>query len=178
MRRAGSPASRLSSRALAWRLGVFVVGVLALVNGTVQGRDEHWPLAPMGQYAFSVPDDGEVRSPGVVADTADGRRDVVVPLTSDGVGVRRAEIEAQVPQIVADPSRLQGLAVQAAARHPGWSRYLRLRLVDDVTLLRDGRVAGTERRVLASWTVTDPEDPGRASEPPTAMPHPASGATR
>lgn len=154
----GSPVATLGRGALAWRVGLLAVGVVVVTRGTLVGREEDWPVGPMGQYAFRVPDDSEVHSPGVEADTADGRT-VMVPLSASGVGVRRAEIEAQGAMIRRDPSRLQAVAVQAAARHPRWSRYLRLRLIDDVTVLRDGRVAGTERRVLASWTVVDPAGP-------------------
>ncbi|GMA85207.1 hypothetical protein GCM10025868_04570 [Angustibacter aerolatus] len=84
---------------------------------------------------------------------------VRVPLTSDGVGLRRAELESQVGTIERDPSRLQDVAVQAAARHPEWPRYAVLRLEDTVTHLRDGRVAETTHEVLATWRVVDPEHP-------------------
>jgi hypothetical protein len=112
----------------------------------------------MSQYAFSVPDDGEVSSRYVEADTVDGATQRV-PLTPGGVGVRRAEIEGQLPRIVRDPSMLQSLAVAAAEKHSEWPRYARLRLAVQITHLRDGRVAGTERQVLATWTVPDPQHP-------------------
>jgi hypothetical protein len=144
--------------ALAWRGLALAAGAALVTAGTVVGDDGQWPFGPMSQYAFSVPDDGEVSSRYVEADTVDGAT-LRVPLTSGGVGVRRAEIEGQLPRIVRDPSMLQALAVAAYERHPGWPRYARLRLRVQVTHLRDGRVAGTEDQVLATWTVPDPEHP-------------------
>ncbi|MGL5858202.1 MAG: hypothetical protein ACRC35_07350 [Angustibacter sp.] len=150
--------ARLSRRAFGWRVLVLALGVAAVTRGTLSGRDEDWPFGPMGQYAFYVPPDSEISSPGVEADTIAGQT-VRVPLTADGVGIRRAEIEAQVPRIIADPSRLQAVAVQAAVRHPRWPRYRALRLVDDVTVLRGGRVVDRVTRVLAEWRVVDPAAP-------------------
>jgi hypothetical protein len=151
-------AGRLTRRGYAWRLLLLVVGAVALLLGTLVGSDREWPFGSMGQYAFSVPDDGDVHSPQVEAITVDGVL-VPVPLTPGGIGLRRAEIEDQVQLIRADPSRLQALAVAAARRHPEWPRYRVVRLVDDVTHLRDGRVAGTSHDVLAAWSVLDPPDP-------------------
>jgi hypothetical protein len=148
----------LTVRGYRWRLALLAVGSVALLLGTLVGSDREWPFGSMGQYAFSVPDDGDVHSPQVEAVTVDGDR-VPVPLTPGGVGLRRAEIEDQVQLIKADPSRLQALAVAAARRHPQWARYAQVVLVDDVTHLRDGRVSGTTHEVLASWTVVDPADP-------------------
>ncbi|WP_426566804.1 hypothetical protein ACPPVT_09835 [Angustibacter sp. McL0619] len=155
---------RLGGRSLAWRLTLMAVGSVALVLGTTVGSDLEWPFGSMGQYAFSVPDDGDVHSPGVEADTVDGQT-VQVPLTPSGVGVRRAEVEAQQHLIQGDPSRLQAIAVAAAARHPNWPRYRTLRVVDDVTHLREGRVAGTSHDVLATWDVVDPEHPQPVGTP-------------
>jgi hypothetical protein len=149
---------RLGPVGLAWRSVVLVVGAAAVTAGSVVGDDGHWPFGPMSQYAFSVPDDGAVSSRYVMADTVDGTTQRV-PLTSGGVGVRRAEIEGQLPRIQHDPSMLQDLAVAAYRMHPDWPRYARLRVEEQVTRLRGGRVAGTEHRVLASWTVPDPERP-------------------
>ncbi|GAA4353874.1 hypothetical protein [Angustibacter luteus] len=148
----------MSRASYAWRLTLLLVGSVALLLGTLVGSDREWPFGSMGQYAFSVPDDGQVNSPGVEAVTVDGDT-VRVPLTPGGVGLRRAEIEDQAKLIQADPARLQDIAVAAARRHPEWPRYREVRLVDDVTHLHDGRVAGTTHEVLATWTVVDPLDP-------------------
>ena len=148
----------MSRTGFAWRLTLLLVGSVALVLGTVFGSDKEWPFGSMGQYAFSVPDDGDVHSPGIEAVTVDGAT-VRVPLSSDGVGIRRAEIEAQLAGFRAQPARLQDIAVQAYRRHPEWPRYAQLRLVDDVTHLRDGRVTGTSHDLLATWTVVEPSEP-------------------
>ncbi len=149
---------RLHRFGRAWRSAALLLLVVLIVRGTLVGRDEDWPFAPMGQYAFSVPDNGEIRSPIIEAVTVAGKT-VPVPLSADGVGVRRAEIEGQIPAIEKEPWRLQALAVQAAQRHPQWPRYATVRLVDNVTQLRGGRVADRRREVLATWSVVNPADP-------------------
>lgn len=146
---------RLSRTGLAWRV-VVALGVVTLaVNGSVRGNDVQWPFAPMSQFAFGVDLDGAIRSTYVEADTSAGTT-VRVPLTAGGVGLGRAEVEGQLPRLVADPSLLQSIAVAAARRHPGWPRYTRLRLRQEVSDLRGGEVVSTRTERLADWTVVDP----------------------
>lgn len=146
---------QLSRTGLAWRV-VVALGVVTLaVNGSVRGNDVQWPFAPMSQFAFGVDLDGAIRSTYVEADTSAGTT-VRVPLTAGGVGLGRAEVEGQLPRLVADPSLLQSIAVAAARRHPGWPRYTRLRLRQEVSDLRGGEVVSTRTERLADWTVVDP----------------------
>ncbi len=148
-------ARRLSRAGLAWRAAV-TLGVVGLaVNGSVRGNDVQWPFAPMSQFAFGVNLDGQIRSTYVEADTTAGTT-VRVPLTAGGVGLGRAEVEGQLPRLVADPALLQSIAVAAARRHPGWPRYTRLRLRQEVNDLRGGEVVSTHTERLADWTVVDP----------------------
>ncbi len=156
-------ATDLPSWSRNWRICVLILGVFGIVRGTLIGQDVDWPLAPMGQYAFSVPDDGQVHSPGLEGQTVAGEW-VRIPLTADGVGVRRAEIESQLPDFQNNPAKLQALAAQAARRHPKWPRYRALRLIDDLTQLREGRVSGTSREVLATWVVQNPDNPAERPE--------------
>ncbi len=148
--------ARLGRAALAWRaaLGLLVVGLA--VNGSVRGDDVQWPFAPMSQFAFGVDLDGVIRSTYIEADTTAGTT-VRVPLTAGGVGLGRAEVEGQLPRLVADPSLLQSIAVAAATRHPRQPRYVRLRLRQEVSRLDAGVVTSTRTEQLAEWAV----DPGR-----------------
>lgn len=146
---------RLSRAGLGWRAAVALAVVGLAVNGSVRGNDVQWPFAPMSQFAFGVDLDGQIRSTYVEADTTAGTT-VRVPLTAGGVGLGRAEVEGQLPRLVADPALLQSIAVAAARRHPGWPRYTRLRLRQEVSDLHGGEVVSTHTERLADWTVVDP----------------------
>ena len=42
---------RLSRRGRAWRVGVALAGIAALVHGTVADSDDYFPFGSMAQYA-------------------------------------------------------------------------------------------------------------------------------
>lgn len=142
----------LRAPARAWRLAATAAVLLGLAYGTIWGSDQHFPFGPMVQFAFSVDPDGQIRSVFIEADTTTGTR-VRVPLTSEGVGIPRAEIEGQLPQIERDPSLLQGIAVAQRRRHPDQAQYLRLYLMVEITQLQDRRPAGQSVDQLAVWEV-------------------------
>src|SRR3954463_16422014 len=97
---------RLSPRGFTLR-AIFTIGTLAaLAVGTFHGSNQLFPAGPMTQYAFYIAPNGVVISNTMWADTTDGRR-VHVQLNAAGVGVKRADIEAQLPAIIADPSLLR-----------------------------------------------------------------------
>ncbi|HJY24930.1 MAG TPA: hypothetical protein VJ649_04560, partial [Actinomycetes bacterium] len=97
------PVRRLTRRGALVRLAAVSAGLGILLYGTVRGTDDMFPFGPLVQYAFSVDPNGEIRSTFIEADTDDGNV-VRVPLSLDGVGIKRAEIEGQLTKIVADPS--------------------------------------------------------------------------
>lgn len=144
--------ARLTAPSRAWRLAATAAVLLGLAYGTIWGADRHFPFGPMVQFAFSVDPNGQIRSVFIEADTTAGTR-VQVPLTSEGVGIPRAEIEGQLPQIERDPSLLQAIAVAQRRRHPDQPQYRRLYLMVDVTRLVDRRPAGHEIDQLAVWDV-------------------------
>ena len=150
---------RLPRAGLLWRSVVAVAFLALLLLGTLQGNDDRWPFAPMSQYAFAVDLDGEIRSTSIEAVTTAGVR-TVVPLSPDGVGLRRAEVEGQLPRFVAEPALLEAVAAAYARRHPGRPRYVRLELRQSVSRLVDGVVVGAPQDVvLAAWDVPDPQHP-------------------
>ncbi len=133
--------------------------VVVLGFGTAIGDDQWWPFGPMTMFGFEVDPNAQVHSLGVEADTVAGRR-VVVPLGTGGIGLERAEIEGQHEQLVAEPKRLQAVAVAAARSLPHAPRYRTIYLVDTVQQLKDGSADGAPvRRVLATWQVVDPAHP-------------------
>jgi hypothetical protein len=144
--------TRLSGRAFAWRAAALLGGAALALAGTVAGNDDRWPFAPMSQFAFRTDPDGVVESTWIEALTTDGRR-VRVPLGSGGVGIGRAEIEGQLPRIVADPSLLQGVADAWARLHPDRPGYVRLWLHQTVYPLSGGAAGAPHLDTLATWEV-------------------------
>jgi hypothetical protein len=111
-----------------------------------------FPAGPMTQYAFYVSPNGSVDSITVWADTTAGTH-VPVQLNASGVGIKRADIEIQLPRIEQDPSRLQAIADAERRLHPSQPGYTKLYVVDTGVQLRD-RVPGAKTsRVLVTWTV-------------------------
>lgn len=145
---------RLSRPARAWRLGVALAGIAALVHGTLADSDDYFPFGSMAQYATAHDLDGQVRSTYVLADTENGLQRVRVPLNATGTGIGRAEVEGQLGRILAEPSLMQTIADAYRELHPDRDQYTTLYLMRDTYQLRDGYQAGqpvTEQ--LAEWDV-------------------------
>jgi hypothetical protein len=141
---------RLSLASLAWRIGATMLGIGLLLNGSLRMSDDVWPFGPMSQYAFSPARDAIIVITRVEGLLADGRR-LDLPLRVEKAGISRAEIEARIPQITADPSLLRSVADGWTSRHPNEPPLLRVWLVQDQTRLVDGRVGPTRLIELASW---------------------------
>lgn len=144
--------NRLGRWGVAWRLAAAVLGIGLVVNGSVRMSDDVWPFGPMSQYAFSPAEDSTIVITRVEGSFVDGRR-ADLPLRIGTVGISRAEIEARIPQIQADPSLLRAVAEGWAARHPDAPALDTVWLVQDETRLVDGRKGPTRLVELASWTV-------------------------
>src|ERR1700712_1340913 len=75
-----------------------VVLVFALLGwGSWKADDDAFPVGPFVMFAFTTPPDGEVRSAAVEAVDVTGQRLPVV-LEPEEVGLRRAEMEGQIPR--------------------------------------------------------------------------------
>ena len=142
----------ISRPGLAWRVGVALLGIGLLVNGSLRMSDDVWPFGPMSQYAFSPPADDTIVITRVEGRLADDRR-IELPLRVSTAGISRAEIEARIPAIVADPSLLRGVVEGWSSRHPDEPPVRQVWLVQDVTELSRGRPTGASRQDLATWTV-------------------------
>ena len=146
------PVRPISRLGLGWRVGVALVGVALLVNGSLRMSDDVWPFGPLSQYAFSPSDNDAIVITRVEGRLADGRR-IDLALRPGVSGIGRAEVEARIPQITADPSLLRSVADGWMRNHPGEPRIEQVWLVQDRTRLVGGRKGPTELDELATWTV-------------------------
>jgi hypothetical protein len=132
------------------RLGASVAVVALLLAGTVHGEDDDFPFGPFRMYATRQRLDGRTSWYRVEAVTAQGDS-VFVP--GAAYGLRRAELEGQLPRFVADPALLSELAVAHARRRPDDPALVELRLVKRSQQLADGRPAGEPvDEVVAVWS--------------------------
>jgi hypothetical protein len=143
----------LTRRGRVLRLAATAAAGAAVVYGTVTGAEKMFPAGPMTQYAFYVAPDGKVDSIQVFADTTAGTR-VPVHLSPSGVGIKRADIEIQLPAIERNPSLLRTIAVAQRRLHPDQPQYVRLYVVDTVIPLRHRVPQPARTVVLVTWTVT------------------------
>lgn len=142
----------ISRWSLAWRIAVALLGIALLLNGSLRMSDDVWPFGPLSQYAFSPPRDATIVITRVEGQLADGRR-IDLPLRVESAGISRAEIEARIPEITADPSLLRSVVGGWTARHPREPAIRQVWLVQDETHLVDGRRGPTRLVELASWEV-------------------------
>lgn len=136
-----------------WRIGVTLAGIALLLNGSLRMSDDAWPFGPLSQYAFSPQPDDTVVITRVEGRLADGRR-IDLPLRVGVSGISRAEIEARIPAIEADPSLLAGVAAGWERQHPRQPAVRELWLVQDVTTVEQGRRGGSTSVELAHWVVS------------------------
>jgi hypothetical protein len=152
-REAAAQALPLTGRGRVLRLVMTAAAGAAIVYGTVTGAEKMFPAGPMTQYAFYVAPDGQVESIQVFADTTAGTH-VPVHLSPSGVGIKRADIEIQLPAIERNPSLLRTIAVAQRRLHPGQPQYVRLYVVDTIIPLHNRVPQPSRTEVLVSWTVT------------------------
>jgi hypothetical protein len=148
----GQPVRPISRAGLGWRVAAAAAGIALVLHGSLRGSDDLWPFGPLSQYAFSPPEDATIVITRVEGRLADGRR-IDLPLRVSKAGISRAEIEARIPELTADPSLLRSVADGWTARNPGQPPLQQLWLVQDETRLVEGRKGSTQLRELATWVV-------------------------
>jgi hypothetical protein len=121
------------------RLVATLIGVALLLAGTVVGTDDDFPFGPFRMYATTDRLDAPVADTRVEAVDATGAHLV---LTENDTGIRRAEIEGQLPRFVADPAQLATVAAAYAQRHPGARSLTEVSVVIRWHELRRGRPTG------------------------------------
>jgi hypothetical protein len=140
----------MSRASYAWRIAATLLGVGLLLSGSLRMSDDAWPFGPLSQYAFSPAKDATIVITRVEGLLADGRR-VDLPLRVETAGISRAEIEARIPQITADPALLRSVSDGWTSRHRKEPALRRVWLVQDQIRLVDGRVGPTRLVELAAW---------------------------
>jgi len=143
------PISRWS---LGWRVAAALIGIGALLNGSLRMSDDGWPFGPLSQYAFSPAADSSIVITRVEGQLADGRR-IDLPLRVGVSGISRAEIEARIPRITADPALLGSVVDGWTARQPDEPELLQVWLVQDETHLVRGRQGPIRLVELVTWVV-------------------------
>jgi hypothetical protein len=143
---------RLSGPGRLARIAFTVMLLGAIGYGSVWGRDPVFPVGPMSQYARYVPPDGTVLSTTVWADTTAGTH-VPVQLNAHGVGVKRADIEAQLPAILRNPGLLATISTAQRRLHPSQPQYTRLFVVQATIQLHNRVPVSRTVRTLVTWTV-------------------------
>jgi hypothetical protein len=146
----GGAPGRLGRRARALRLAVVVAVLGLLAWGSWKADDDAFPVGPFVMFAFTTPPDGEVRSAAVEAVDVQGHRSPVV-LEPGEVGLRRAEMEGQIPRVVAHPQLLGALADAHARLRPSAPDWQQVDLVEHRVQLRNGHAVGETTVVLATW---------------------------
>jgi len=122
------------------RLTVGALALAAVLAGTLWGQDDDFPVGPFRMYATSAKPTGTVRIAELWGVRPDGTR---VLLQAHDVGLRRAELEGQLPRFRKDPSLLAALATPA---------YVEIRLEERERRIVDRRVQPHQKRILvASW---------------------------
>ena len=125
------------------RVAAALLVAVGLLYGTLWGSDADFPIGPFRMYSTSRDLDEPVGDTQVYAVNSRGER---FNFTSAFHGMRRAEIEGQLPRFEADPSLLAGLAQAYASRFPARPAINEIRVVVNWIEIADGRPTGT------SWT--------------------------
>lgn len=146
-----APALTTSGRIVRWA-GVGIVLAL-VVAGTLYGQDDHFPFGPFRMYATANDGNRPVKSTRMEGVRADGDR---VRLSGGAMGMRRAEIEGQLPRLTHDPQLLGALATAYAERHPDAPKIVEIEIIQRDYELADREPTGKfTDRVLARWRATD-----------------------
>lgn len=140
---------KLTTRGRRLRVLVTVVGAVVLLWGTFWGTDDDFPFGPFKMYSHANSPDGFVSSNRLEAVDATGRR---LKLTDSATGLRRAEIEGQIPRFLDDPELLASVADAYADRHPDAPALARIEIIRRRYQLEDHEPTGdVAETVVVSW---------------------------
>src|SRR4051812_15871038 len=126
----------LSASGLRVRVAVTVAVVGLLLYGTLWGQDDLFPFGPFRMYSTADKLDSPVadtRFEGVLADGT------VVVLNDQNTGIRRAEIEGQLPAIRQHPELLRSVDEAYLRRNPGAAKPAQIRVIVRWHQLRGGK---------------------------------------
>jgi hypothetical protein len=141
-------ARRLSGGGRRGRGLATVAVIVALLAGTFVGQDDHFPFGPFRMYSTTNKLDGRVNSAVLEGISTTGER---FEIEFNWLGLRRAEIEGQIPIIERDPSHLRHVAEAYERFHPEGPDLSRIELKYEISRLRDGVPVSMEEETLAVW---------------------------
>ena len=123
--------------------------VLGLLAGTFWGDDDNFPFGPFRMFSTTNQLDGHVDSAEVWGVTSSGEE---ILLQWEWIGLRRAEIEGQMPRFAQDPEALRFVAEAYDRFHPEGEDLVGVKLRERVQMLDGGQPAGEPIVVLlAEW---------------------------
>lgn len=129
-------------------LAMFAV-VVGLFAGTFWGDDDNFPFGPFRMFSTTNQLDGHVDSAEVWGVTRSGEE---ILLEWEWIGLRRAEIEGQMPRFAEDPDALRFVAEAYDRFNPQGEDLVAIKLRERVQMLQDGRPDGEPITVLlAEW---------------------------
>jgi hypothetical protein len=128
---------RLTPTGRVVRLAVTAALAALTLYGTLWGQDDLFPFGPFRMYATATPRNGEVGTVQVRVLVEGTER--VAPWNE--LGVRPAEVEGQLPELLRQPRLLGGLLQRWEAAHPA-AHPTELRLVRRVQAIHDARPVG------------------------------------
>lgn len=133
-----------------WVRGLAALGVMGgLVAGTFLGDDDNFPFGPFRMFSTTNRLDGHVDAAEVWGITTSGRE---ILIQWNEIGLRRAEIEGQMPRFAEDPDALRHVAEAYEHFNPEGPDLVGVKLRERVQILEDGRPAGDPIVVLlAQW---------------------------
>ncbi len=142
---------QLSSAGLRVRVAVTLAVVALLFYGTLYGQDDLFPFGPFRMYSTADKLDSPVADTRFEGVQGDG---VVVPLNQDNTGIRRAEIEGQLPQIRLHPDLLRSVDEAYERRNPGAPKLVLVRVIVRWHALHNGKQTGAYTdETAATWSV-------------------------
>lgn len=145
----GTRVLKLDKRSRLVRLGVTIAMGVAVLAGTLWGQDDHFPVGPFRMYSIANKVDGRVAT---VTFSAKSEAGSIVEMRPELFGLRPAEIEGHLPELIAHPARLEDLVLAYERVHDDGERIVKLQLIEEARILEAGKPVASERRVLAEWS--------------------------
>lgn len=120
----------------------------AAVAGSIRGEDDDFPFAPFRMYSTTTSPSGSVSLPFFEGVTASG---VTLRFQTQELGLRSAEVLGQMERFRRNPNLLGHLARAHDLEGEAASHLVRLRLVQEVHSLRDGRPHSRSEEIVSVW---------------------------
>jgi hypothetical protein len=133
------------------RIVATVAAAGCLTAGALVGDDDAFPFGPFRMYSTANKPSGAVTYFSIESRVANGSWERAA-LSPRNVGMNRAEVEGQIPKIVANPDRLGTLAEARRRLRPDQPPWVGVRLVRNRSILENRAPTGEiERTIMAQW---------------------------